>query len=157
MMREKYQIYVDEERGVVVAKLSGGEFQKAVYSAAMGKLGNKFKMSKINTRMFGTNPLNELIYFYFTKWVRERNIGNSVVTRAKCNFNRGEDFSEEIGTYIAVDRMDRKIADMAFKFLWDLEKEIEDIDFEILKELRKICKFIGKTEKHIQNLGYPEE
>lgn len=132
-----YEFYVNERLGVVVARLSREDFKKAVYSAAMNRLVNRYQ----NTMLWGQEwlgSLNDYISGVFHKWFDKRFTQKNIVARARCNFEDGDVFDEKIGTYIAADRMDIKITEVAIKFVSEF--------------LHIMCEFTDALDDHLDEL-----
>lgn len=151
-MKDKYEVFVNEQLGVVVARLSQSDFMEAVFDSAAKKLLKKFKNSRIGVSCDWCSSLSDYVYAYFMQWARKRNIGKNVVTRARCNFEDGDVFDEQIGTYIACDRMDMKIARTGIDFLHDFMDDFNDFLWEVDIESDKLEEFYENTAQHVENL-----
>jgi len=148
----KYEIYVNEPLGVVVAKMSRKAFYDEVFNVAMRKLLNKYQ----NTMLGGVTWFNffeDWVRSFFERWTKSRSAEKSIVTVAKCNYEDGDNFDETLGRYIATDRMDAKIANTAFIFLSDFDYEMREFLGDVNKTLDKLGVFIDKTFDHIEELA----
>lgn len=151
-MNNKYEIYVNEPLGVVVAKMSRADFFRAVFDTAMSKVLKKYKNTMIGNTTAWWSSLTEYTLSYFSKWVSKRNTGKNIVARARCNFEDGDVFDEKIGTYIACDRMDMKIADTATDFLVDFTEGMSEFVRDLEKTAANIYEFCKKTNLHVEDL-----
>ena len=151
-MNSKYEIYVNEPLGVVVAKMSRADFMDEVFTMATKKLLRRYKNTKIGVGEDWCSSLNDYVYFYFIRWARNRNTEKNIVARARCNFEDGDVFDEKIGIYIACDRMDIKIADTATDFLVDFTEGMSEFVRDLEKTAANIYEFCKKTNLHVEDL-----
>ena len=152
-MKSKYEVYINEEKGIVVAKLSKRDFEFEVGEVALKKVMAKVNNSSINPTKFGAKMLPSYVYSYYDDWISKKNINSTVVTRAKCNFEEGDKFVEEIGVYIATNRMDVKIAEMAFEFLCDFYEGFMAFLMDVIGAAEKLGEYSLKTIDHISYLS----
>jgi hypothetical protein len=151
-MNNKYEIYVNEPLGVVVAKMSRADFFRAVFDTAMSKVLKKYKNTMIGNDSDWCSSLADYILAYFNKWVSKRNTEKNIVARARCNFEDGDVFDEKIGIYIACDRMDIKIANTATDFLVDFTEGMSEFVRDVEKTAANIYEFCKKTNLHVEDL-----
>lgn len=151
-MNNKYEIYVNESLGVVVAKMSRADFFRAVFDTAMSKVLKKYKNTMIGNTTAWWSSLTEYTLSYFSKWVSKRNTEKNIVARARCNFEDGDVFDEKIGTYIACDRMDMKIARTAHDFLYDFINGLTGFMNDVIDNEENLFNFYMKTGKHVEDL-----
>ena len=156
-MSNKYDFYVNEPLGVVVAKMTRDDFFKAVFDTAMKKLLRKYKNTKLGNGEDWCCSLSDYIYGYFRRWSRARNTEKNVVTRARCNFEDGDIFNEQTGIYIASDRMDMKIASTAHNFLYDFINDMTSFMNDVIDNEGNLFDFYMKTKNHIENLASLED
>lgn len=149
---EKYNFYVNEPLGVVVAQMDKKDFEHEVYHMALGKLVRKYETSLISgEKWFAT--MEEYYTSIFRVWIDRFNLPKSIVTKARCNYEDGDQFDEKIGKYIAADRMDMKITKMAVNFLGVFSKELGNLSFDMGMHMANLIEFYSKTDNHIENFG----
>ena len=156
-MNNKYEIYVNEPLGVVVAKMSRQDFMDEVFTMATKKLLRRYKNTKIGVGEDWCSSLSDYVYSYFIRWARNRNTEKNIVVRARCNFEDGDIFDEQTGIYIACDRMDMKIADTATDFLVDFTEGMSEFVRDAEKTAANIYEFSKKTRLHVENLTSYED
>ena len=64
-MNNKYEIYVNEPLGVVVAKMSRQDFIDEVFTMATKKLLRRYKNTKIGVGEDWCSSLSDYVYSYF--------------------------------------------------------------------------------------------
>ena len=151
-MNSKYEIYVNEPLGVVVAKMSRADFFRAVFDTAMSKVLKKYKNTMIGNRDDWCSSLADYLLGYFNKWVLKRNTEKNIVARARCNFKDGDVFDEKIGIYIACDRMDMKISRTAHDFLYDFINGMTSFMNDVIDNEENLFEFYMKTNHHVEDL-----
>lgn len=151
-MNNKYEIYVNEPLGVVVAKMSRADFFRAVFDTAMSKVLKKYKNTMIGNGDDWCSSLADYTLSYFNKWVLKRNTEKNIVARARCNFEDGDVFDEKIGTYIACDRLDMKIAKTAHDFLYDFVNGMTSFMNDVIDNEENLFNFYMKTSHHVEDL-----
>ena len=151
-MSNKYDFYVNEPLGVVVAKMTREDFFKAVFDTAMRKLLMKYKNTRLGNVDNWNYSLSDYVYSYFIRWSRARNTEKSIVARARCNFEDGDVFDEKIGIYIACDRMDMKIAKTAHDFLYDFINDMTSFINDVIDNEENVFEFYMKTSNHVEDL-----
>lgn len=105
-----YTIYIDEEKGTVVAKLDDRDFVNLLFGEVEhvhGKTGDVVDMS-------------ELACEVITKLLTQKEI--PLVAKAKCNFAAGEIWDEDYGVELAVRRLTNQVLLLERKF-WTKIKE----------------------------------
>lgn len=149
---EKYNFYVNEPLGVVVAQLDKEDFEREVLKMALGKMMRKYN----NTMLNGFEWLSSIEDYFvavFRKWFKQFNLSKSIVTKARCNYEDGDQFDEKIGKYIAADRMDMRITKMAVNFLDVFTDEISNLCFDMGMHKANLIEFYSKTDNHIENFS----
>lgn len=149
---EKYNFYVNEPLGVVVAQLDKKDFEREVLEMALGKMMRKYN----NTMLNGIEWMGSLEDYFvsvFRKWFKKFNLPKSIVTKARCNYEDGDQFNEKIGKYIAADRMDMRITKMAVNFLGAFSKELSNLSFDMGMHMANLIEFYSKTDNHIENFS----
>ena len=155
MSKNKYEFYSNEALGVTVAKMSREDFFKAIFNTAMRKILKGTKNTSLDTSDWCCN-ISDYAVSYFYEWQKKFNFDKNVITRARCNFEDGDQFDETIGRYIAEDRMDVKIADYAIRFLDDLWLDLDTLIDDMVDRRSKLCDFANHTEEHTRNLTSSE-
>ncbi len=152
------EIFVNPEKGTVIVKMRLRDFQDKVFEVAAEKLLREFKHYRVSAPYWaGGTSLQTYLTDYFYDWIEKKNYGKDVITRAKCNFSKGEKFSEEIGIYIAKDRMDAKISSVAFEFLCNFLEDMNGFLRKVIEKAEGLGTFTLKTLAHIKELGESNE
>lgn len=152
-MKNNYEVHVNEQLGVVVARLPRSDFDYAVFKAAMGKLIRKYKNTTLGSGNDWCSSLGDYVFSYFNNWMKKKNFEKNVVTRARCNFDDGDVFDERIGRFIACDRMDMKIAETACDFLCDFFNDMTEFLSDVKIQRVNLGGFSDRTFYHIENLA----
>ena len=110
-----YTIYIDEEKGTVVAKLDDRDFVNLLFGEVEhvhAKSGDVVDMSEFACRVI-TNLLvqNEI----------------QLVAKAKCNFAAGEIWNEDYGVELAVRRLTNQVLLLERKFWAKMEEKMHEI------------------------------
>ena len=110
-----YTIYIDEEKGTVVAKLDDRDFVNLLFGEVEhvhAKSGDVVDMSEFACRVI-TNLLvqNEI----------------QLVAKAKCNFAAGEIWNEDYGVELAVRRLTNQVILLERKFWAKMEEKMHEI------------------------------
>ena len=101
-----YDIYINEEKGVVVAKISESDFAYLLLD----------EVCHLERKTGGLIDLKEAAYKYAAQVISQREI--SFIAKAKCNYEAGEIWNEEIGVELAVRRLTNQVLHMELMF-WD--------------------------------------
>lgn len=149
---EKYNFYVNEPLGVVVAQMDKRDFEHEVYHMALGKLVRKYETSLIGGEKWLAS-MEDYFMSIFRDWIDRFNLPKSIVTKARCNYEDGDQFNEKIGKYIAADRMDMRITKMAVNFLGVFSKELNNLSFDMGMHMANLIEFYSKTDNHIENFS----
>ena len=110
-----YTIYIDEEKGTVVAKLDDRDFANLLLGEVKhihGKSGDVVDMSK-------------LAYEVITNLLNQKEI--QLVAKAKCNFAAGETWDEDYGVELAVRRLTNQVLLLEMKFWIKMEEKMYEI------------------------------
>lgn len=110
-----YTIYIDEEKGTVVAKLDDRDFVNLLFNEVEhihGKSGNIVDMSKLACEVIANLLTQKEIQF---------------VAKAKCNFAAGEIWDEDYGVELAVRRLTNQILLLERKFWTKMEEKMHEI------------------------------
>ena len=110
-----YTIYIDEEKGTVVAKLDDRDFVNLLFGEVEhvhAKSGDVVDMSEFACRVI-TNLLvqNEI----------------QLVAKTKCNFAAGEIWNEDYGVELAVRRLTNQVLLLERKFWAKMEEKMHEI------------------------------
>lgn len=110
-----YTIYIDEEKGTVVAKLDDRDFVNLLFGEVEhvhAKSGDVVDMSEFACRII-TNLLvqNEI----------------QLVAKAKCNFAAGDIWNEDYGVELAVRRLTNQVLLLERKFWTNMEEKMHEI------------------------------
>lgn len=149
---EKYNFYVNEPLGVVVAQLDKQDFEREVLEMALGKMMRKYNNTMLNGFEW-MGSLEDYFVSVFRKWFKKFNLPKSIVTKARCNYEDGDQFNEKIGKYIAADRMDMRITRMAVNFLDVFADELSNLSFDMGMHKANLIEFYSKTDNHIENFS----
>lgn len=123
-----YTIYIDEEKGTVVAKLDDRDFVNLLFGEVEhvhGKTGDVVDMS-------------ELACEVITKLLTQKEI--PLVVKAKCNFAAGETWDEDYGVELAVRRLTNQVLLLERKFWTKIEE--------------KMCEIYACAESHVDTYEY---
>ena len=151
-------IFINHEKGTVVIKMRWHDFEDKVFEVALEKLLREFRHHRVSAAYCaGGSVLRVYLADYFYGWIREKNYGENIITRAKCNFSKGDKFSEDIGFFIAQDRMDAKISAVEFEFLCDFFDDMNAFLVKVTKKAESLGTFTLKTLAHIKELGESDE
>lgn len=107
-----YTIYINEEKGTVVAKLDDRDFVNLLFGEVEhvhGKSGNDVDMS-------------ELACEVITDLLAQKEI--QLVAKAKCNFAAGETWDEDYGVELAVRRLTNQVLLLEKKFWTKIRKKM---------------------------------
>ena len=85
-----YTIYIDEEKGTVVAKLDDRDFVNLLFG----------EVEHVHSKSGGVVDMSELACEVITKLLTQKEI--QLVAKAKCNFAAGETWDEDYGVELAV-------------------------------------------------------
>lgn len=148
-----YEHFVNEPLGVVVVKMARGDFAREVYNTSVAKLVRKYNTSEIsNDVKWSSDSLETYVWSVYVKWVDKNITENSYTTRAKCNFEDGDTFDEQIGYYIAADRMDMKITDYAYRFLMEFTTIWSNFCADLYHHSEELLDYYDRTEANIMSL-----
>lgn len=105
-----YTIYIDEEKGTVVAKLDDRDFVNLLFG----------EVEHVHSKSGGVVDMSELACEVITKLLTQKEI--QLVAKAKCNFAAGETWDEDYGVELAVRRLTNQVLLLERKF-WTKIKE----------------------------------
>ena len=147
-----YVHFVNEPLGVVVVKMSREDFYEEVYNVSVAKLVRKYVNSRIGGDRAWVDSIENYISSVYRNWARKNITENSYTTRAKCNFEDGDTFDEQIGYYIAADRMDMKITQYAYRFLVEFTGVWSDFCMDLFYHGKELLDYYDRTEANIMSL-----
>lgn len=144
----EYKFFVNEEKGIVVATIKKDDLARLVWSMSM---------KKVCRGMFGGmgrfNPMAGTVHELFCIWFSKRYKFSALSATARCNFEAGDVFDEEIGRYIAEDKLDVKVANIAREFCYYMSAQLYNFADVARKKAWSLSDFIVKTEDNLCELG----
>lgn len=99
-----YTIYINEEKGTVVAKLDDRDFVNLLFS----------EVERIYNKSGGVVDMSELACEVIDNLLNQKEI--PLVAKAKCNFAAGETWDEDYGVELAVRRLTNQVLLLERKF-----------------------------------------
>lgn len=142
----EYKFFVNEEKGIVVATIKKQELSRLVWSMSMRKV---CRGAFDSSDEFFTDVVLELFY----KWFNKRYKFSALSATARCNFEAGDVFDEEIGRYIAEDKLDVKVANIAREFCYYMSAQLYNFADVARRKAWSLSDFIVKTEDNLYELG----
>ena len=100
-----YTIYIDEEKGTVVAKLDDRDFVNLLFG----------EVEHIHSKSDDVVDMSELACRVITNLLVQNEI--QLVAKAKCNFAAGETWNEDYGVELAVRRLTNQVLLLILPFL----------------------------------------
>lgn len=110
-----YTIYIDEEKGTVVAKLDDRDFVNLLFG----------EVEHVHNKSGGVVDMSELACEVITKLLTQKEI--QLVAKAKCNFAAGEIWDEDYGVELAVRRLTNQVLLLERKFWIKMEEKMHEI------------------------------
>lgn len=110
-----YTIYIDKEKGTVVAKLDDMDFANLLFGEVRyvhGKSSDVIDMDELACRVIANLLTQNEI---------------QLVAKAKCNFAAGEIWDERYGVELAVRRLTNQVLLLERKFWIKMEEKIHEI------------------------------
>lgn len=144
----EYKFFVNEEKGIVVATIKKDDLARLVWSMSM---------KKVCRGMFGGmgrfNPMTSTVHELFCIWFGKRYKFSALSATAHCNFEAGDVFDEETGRYIAEDKLDVKVANIAREFCYYMCEQLCNFADAARRKAWSLSDFIVKTEDNLCELG----
>ena len=144
----EYKFFVNEEKGIVVATIKRQELSRLVWSMSM---------KKVCRGIFGSSDdfftMDDVVLGLFYKWFNKRYKFSALSATARCNFEAGDAFDEEIGRYIAEDKLDVKVANIAREFCYYMCEQLCIFADAARRKAWSLSDFIVKTEDNLYELG----
>lgn len=144
----EYKFFVNEEKGIVVATIKRQELSRLVWSMSM---------RKVCRGAFGSSDefftMGDVVLGLFYKWFNKRYKFSALSATARCNFEAGDVFDEEIGRYIAEDKLDVKVANIAREFCYYMCEQLYNFADVTRRKALSLSDFIVKTEDNLYELG----
>lgn len=110
-----YTIYIDEEKGTVVAKLDDRDFVNLLFG----------EVEHIHSKSDDVVDMSELACRVITNLLVQNEI--QLVAKAKCNFAAGDAWNEDYGVELAVRRLTNQVLLLERKFWAKMEEKIKEI------------------------------
>lgn len=110
-----YTIYIDKEKGTVVAKLDDRDFVNLLYG----------EVEYVHSKSSNVIDMGELARRVITNLLTQNEI--QLVAKAKCNFAAGEIWDEHYGVELAVRRLTNQVLLLERKFWIKMEEKIHEI------------------------------
>ena len=148
-----YEHFVNEPLGVVVVKMNKRNFYEEVYNVSVAKLVRKYANSKIGgDSVCWIDGIENYIESVYRNWADKNITEKTYTTRAKCNYEDGDTFDEQIGYYIAADRMDMKITNYAYRFLMEFTTIWSNFCADLYRHSEELLDYYDRTEANIMSL-----
>lgn len=137
-----YTIYIDEEKGTVVAKLDDRDFVNLLFGEVEhvhGKSGDVVDMSELACGVI-TNLLiqNEI----------------QLVAKAKCNFAAGEIWDEDYGVELAVRRLTNQVLLLEKKFWANIKEKMFEICARAVRHVDAYERRIEHNRRRLNGLKH---
>lgn len=110
-----YTIYIDEEKGTVVAKLDDRDFVNLLFG----------EVEHVHSKSDDVVDMSELACRVITNLLVQNEI--QLVAKAKCNFAAGEIWNEDYGVELAVRRLTNQVLLLERKFWTNIEDKMLEI------------------------------
>lgn len=145
-LEARYQYFINEDKGIVVAKISYEQFYNDMVDEIRG-FYNKLDVYIDITNIIEKAINKELHY-------------EQLIAKASCNIEAGDIFDEDFGCNLATARLTQKISTLKNKIYMDAAKEIDFICFKIIDMAYKYSNRISDNQDRFMNLylkKYPHE
>ena len=110
-----YTIYIDEEKGTVVAKLDDRDFVNLLFG----------EVEHVHAKSGDVVDMSEFACGIITNLLVQNEI--QLVAKAKCNFAAGETWNEDYGVELAVRRLTNQVLLLERKFWAKMEEKMHEI------------------------------
>lgn len=114
-IEDHYTVYIDEEKGTVVAKLDDRDFVNLLFS----------EVEHIHNKSDDVVDMGELTCRVITNLLTQNEI--QLVAKAKCNFASGETWNKDYGVELAVRRLTNQVLLLERKFWTKMEEKMYEI------------------------------